>query len=152
MDDLGLEQLGVEITRRGITVDARLRAAENVWAIGDVTGVAAFTHVGKYQARIAATDVAGEETEADYTAIPRVTFTDPQVAAVGSSGGEGLVESEWRVERTSRRRPTSARSAPASSASSPTRPKACSAAPSRSARRRGSGSASSRSQSAPASR
>jgi pyruvate/2-oxoglutarate dehydrogenase complex dihydrolipoamide dehydrogenase (E3) component len=102
VDDLGLEQLGVEITRRGITVDSRLRAAENVWAIGDVTGVAAFTHVGKYQARIAATDVAGEETEADYTAIPRVTFTDPQVAAVGSSGGDGLVESEWRVERTSR--------------------------------------------------
>jgi pyruvate/2-oxoglutarate dehydrogenase complex dihydrolipoamide dehydrogenase (E3) component len=102
VDELGLEQLGVEITRRGITVDSRLRAAENVWAIGDVTGVAAFTHVGKYQARIAATDVAGEETEADYTAIPRVTFTDPQVAAVGSSGGDGVVESEWRVERTAR--------------------------------------------------
>jgi pyruvate/2-oxoglutarate dehydrogenase complex dihydrolipoamide dehydrogenase (E3) component len=102
VDDLGLEQLGVEITKRGVTTDERLRAADNVWAIGDVTGVAAFTHVGKYQARIAAGDVAGEETRADYTAIPRVTFTDPQVAAVGSSGGDGLVESEWRVDRTAR--------------------------------------------------
>ena len=54
------------------------------------------------QARVAATDVAGGETRADYTAIPRVTFTDPQVAAVGTSGGDGLVESEWRVDRTSR--------------------------------------------------
>ena len=102
VDGLGLEQLGAEITRRGLTVDERLRAAENVWAIGDVTGVAAFTHVGKYQARVAARDVAGLEARADYTAIPRVTFTDPQVAAVGSSGGDGLVESEWRVERTAR--------------------------------------------------
>ena len=48
------------------------------------------------------TSVAGGETRADYTAIPRVTFTDPQVAAVGTSGGDGLVESEWRVDRTSR--------------------------------------------------
>jgi pyruvate/2-oxoglutarate dehydrogenase complex dihydrolipoamide dehydrogenase (E3) component len=102
VEELGLEQLGVEITRRGLTVDERLRAAENVWAIGDVTGVAAFTHVGKYQARIAAADVAGKDTRADYTAIPRVTFTDPQVAAVGVSGGDGVVESEWRIDRTSR--------------------------------------------------
>jgi pyruvate/2-oxoglutarate dehydrogenase complex dihydrolipoamide dehydrogenase (E3) component len=102
VDGLGLEQLGVEITRRGITVDDRLRASDTVWAIGDVTGVAAFTHVGKYQARVAAADMAGEDSHADYAAIPRVTFTDPQVAAVGTSGGDGLVESEWRVDRTSR--------------------------------------------------
>jgi pyruvate/2-oxoglutarate dehydrogenase complex dihydrolipoamide dehydrogenase (E3) component len=102
VDDLGLENLGVEITRRGVTVDSRLRAADGVWAIGDATGIAAFTHVGKYQARIAASNVAGEEIDADYSAIPRVTFTDPQVAAVGSSGDDGLVESEWRVERTAR--------------------------------------------------
>jgi pyruvate/2-oxoglutarate dehydrogenase complex dihydrolipoamide dehydrogenase (E3) component len=102
VEGLGLKQLGVEITRRGLTVDERLRAAENVWAIGDVTGVAAFTHVGKYQARIAATDMAGEDTRADYTAIPRVTFTDPQVAAVGVSDATGLVESEWRIDRTAR--------------------------------------------------
>jgi pyruvate/2-oxoglutarate dehydrogenase complex dihydrolipoamide dehydrogenase (E3) component len=102
VEGLGLEQLGVEIVARGVTVDDRLRAAESVWAIGDVTGVAAFTHVGKYQARVAAADIAGKDARADYTAIPRVTFTDPQVAAVGSAGGDGLVESEWRVERTSR--------------------------------------------------
>ena len=53
---LGLEQLGVEISQRGIEVDDGLRAAENVWAIGDCTGVALFTHVGKYQARVAAAE------------------------------------------------------------------------------------------------
>jgi pyruvate/2-oxoglutarate dehydrogenase complex dihydrolipoamide dehydrogenase (E3) component len=102
VEGIGLELLGVELTRKGMTVDDSLRAAENVWGIGDVTGVAAFTHIGKYQGRIAARSVAGLEAKADYRAIPRVTFTDPQVAAVGAPGGDGLVESEWRIERTSR--------------------------------------------------
>lgn len=60
-----------------------MRAGEGVWAIGDVTGVLAFTHVGRYQGRIAAADIAGETVRADYTAIPRVVFTDPEIAAVG---------------------------------------------------------------------
>ena len=54
VDDLGLEQLGVEISERGIEVDEQLRAAENVWALGDCNGIAQLTHVGKYQARVAA--------------------------------------------------------------------------------------------------
>jgi pyruvate/2-oxoglutarate dehydrogenase complex dihydrolipoamide dehydrogenase (E3) component len=93
--ELGLEQLGVEITRQGVQVDERLRAAENVWAIGDVNGIAMFTHVGKYQARVAAADVAGLEARADYRAIPAATFTDPQVASVGRGEGDGLVTSRW---------------------------------------------------------
>jgi dihydrolipoamide dehydrogenase len=81
--DLGLETVGIEPTRRGIEIDVRCRAADGVWAIGDVTGIAAFTHVAKYQGRIAAMDILGHPAKADYRAVPRVTFTDPEVAAVG---------------------------------------------------------------------
>jgi pyruvate/2-oxoglutarate dehydrogenase complex dihydrolipoamide dehydrogenase (E3) component len=91
VDGLGLESLGVTISKRGIEVDERLRAAENVWAAGDATGIAMFTHVGKYQARLAAADMAGREVRADYRAIPAVTFTDPQVASVGDTSGECTV-------------------------------------------------------------
>jgi pyruvate/2-oxoglutarate dehydrogenase complex dihydrolipoamide dehydrogenase (E3) component len=102
VDDLGLEQLGLELSQRGIEVDEHLRAAENVWAIGDCTGVALFTHVGKYQARVAAANIAGGDRIADYRAIPAVAFTDPQVASVGRTEGEGLVSARWNVEATSR--------------------------------------------------
>jgi pyruvate/2-oxoglutarate dehydrogenase complex dihydrolipoamide dehydrogenase (E3) component len=80
---LGLETVGIEPIRRGVEVDERCRAGAGVWAIGDVTGVAAFTHVAKYQGRIAAMDILGQPAKADYRAVPRVTFTDPEVAAVG---------------------------------------------------------------------
>jgi pyruvate/2-oxoglutarate dehydrogenase complex dihydrolipoamide dehydrogenase (E3) component len=99
---LGLEQLGVELSPRGIAVDDRLQAAGGVWAIGDCTGVALFTHVGKYQARIAAENVAGGEAHADYRAIPAVAFTDPQVASVGTTRGDGLVTARWEVASTPR--------------------------------------------------
>jgi dihydrolipoamide dehydrogenase len=91
VERLGLEQLGVEISPRGIGVDERLRAAENVWAIGDVTGVAQFTHVGKYQARVAAADMARRHAKADYHAIPAGIFTDPEVSTVGRTDGDDLV-------------------------------------------------------------
>jgi len=94
---LGLEQLGVEIGPRGIAVDERLRAAENVWAVGDVTGVALFTHVGKYQARVAAADIAGLPARADYRAIPAGIFTDPEVATVGRTDGDDLVSARWEL-------------------------------------------------------
>jgi len=100
--DLGLEQLGVSIGRTGIEVDERLRAAEDVWAIGDVSGVALFTHVGKYQARIAAADVAGRPAQADYRAIPAGIFTDPEVATVGRTDGDGLVSARWELGSTPR--------------------------------------------------
>ena len=80
---LGLETVGIEPTEHGIAVDERCRAADGVWAIGDVTGIMPFTHVGMYQGRIVCDDIAGREARADYTAIPRVVFSDPEVAAVG---------------------------------------------------------------------
>jgi pyruvate/2-oxoglutarate dehydrogenase complex dihydrolipoamide dehydrogenase (E3) component len=82
---IGLETVGIEPNPRGIAVDERCRAADGVWAIGDVTGVAMFTHVGKYQGRIAATDICGKPAKADYRAVPRVAFTEPELAAVGMS-------------------------------------------------------------------
>jgi len=98
VDALGLEQLDVELTRTGITVDERMRAAEGVWAIGDPTGVALLTHVGKYQARVAAANIAGRDYVADYRAIPASVFTDPQVATVGDTKGDGLVTATYRIE------------------------------------------------------
>ena len=68
-------------------MDERLRAGENIWAIGDATGILLFTHVGKYQARVAAADMLGKEARADYRAVPRVVFTDPQAASVGEAEG-----------------------------------------------------------------
>ena len=88
LEGLGLDSVGIEPGKQGIEVDERLRAGDGVWAIGDVTGIMPFTHVGKYQARIAADDILGNSARADYRAVPRVVFTDPQVAAVGESEGE----------------------------------------------------------------
>jgi pyruvate/2-oxoglutarate dehydrogenase complex dihydrolipoamide dehydrogenase (E3) component len=91
----GLEPLGLEISRRGIEVNGQMRAAENVWAIGDVTGIAPFTHVGKYHARVAAYDMDGRSVSADHRAVPATIFTDPQVATVGST--DGGVSSTWQL-------------------------------------------------------
>lgn len=82
---IGLEAVGIEPNPRGIAVDERCRAGEGVWAVGDVTGIAMFTHVGKYQGRIAAMDILGKPVRADYRAVPRVVFTEPELAAVGYS-------------------------------------------------------------------
>ncbi|WP_051498929.1 NAD(P)/FAD-dependent oxidoreductase [Nocardia sp. BMG51109] len=88
---LGIGAIGLDESARGIEVDDHLRAAEGVWAIGDITGHGAFTHMSMYQARIAAADILGRPTDpAQYHAVPRVTFTDPEVGAVG------LTESEAR--------------------------------------------------------
>ena len=102
VDGLGLERVGVEVTDTGITVDELLQAAPDVWAIGDVTGVSLFTHVAKYQARVAAANVMGHERRADYRAVPAVVFTDPQVAQVGTVESEGVATATWEVNRTSR--------------------------------------------------
>ena len=91
----GLDALELEITRRGIEVDGRMRAAENVWAIGDVTGIAPFTHVGKYHARVVAYDMDGRDVRADHRAVPATIFTDPQVAMVGDTSG-GL-SARWEL-------------------------------------------------------
>lgn len=83
--DLGLETVGITATSKGIPVDSHLRAADGVWAIGDANGLWQFTHVGKYQARVVASNILGESREANYEAVPRVTFTDPQAASVGAA-------------------------------------------------------------------
>lgn len=83
VDDVGLETVGLAATDRGIPVDAYLRAGERLWAIGDVNGIWQLTHVGKYQARIVAANILGEARAANYDAVPRVVFTDPQAASVG---------------------------------------------------------------------
>ena len=85
VEGIGLETVGIEADARGIHVDFHCRAAERVWAIGDVTGICPLTHVGKYQGRIVAANLLGEPREANYDAVPRVTYTDPQAAAVGAA-------------------------------------------------------------------
>jgi dihydrolipoamide dehydrogenase len=84
MHGIGLETVGVTADERGIPVDARLRAADRLWAIGDVTGIRLLTHVGKYQGEVVASNILGEPREANYEAIPDVVYTDPQAAAVGA--------------------------------------------------------------------
>ncbi len=78
-------------------VDERLQAADGVWAIGDVTGVALFTHVGKYQARVAAAAMCGRDVKADYRAIPAGIFTDPEVGTVGRTDGDDLVSARLEL-------------------------------------------------------
>jgi dihydrolipoamide dehydrogenase len=85
VEDIGLETVGVEAERRGVPVDEHLRVAERVWAIGDVTGIWQLTHVGKYQGEVVASNILGESRKARYEAVPRVTYTDPQAAAVGAT-------------------------------------------------------------------
>lgn len=81
---LGLDAVGLDETARAIPADDRLRAAAGVWAMGDVTGIAMFTHVALYQSTIVAAGILGQDhPPARYDAIPRVTFTDPEVGAVG---------------------------------------------------------------------
>jgi dihydrolipoamide dehydrogenase len=82
---IGLETVGVTAGRAGLPVDARLRLADGLWAVGDVTGVRLLTHVGKYQGEVVASNILGEPREAHYEAIPDVVYTDPQAASVGAS-------------------------------------------------------------------
>ena len=81
----GVEAAGGAADPHGITVDASLRAAERLWAIGDATGIRLLTHVGKYQGEVVAANILGEDRDAHYDAIPDVVYTDPQAAAVGAS-------------------------------------------------------------------
>jgi pyruvate/2-oxoglutarate dehydrogenase complex dihydrolipoamide dehydrogenase (E3) component len=85
VNGIGLETLRMVPDARGIPVDTHLSAGHSLWAIGDVTGIWPLTHVGKYQARVVAANILGEPREAHYEAVPRVTFTDPQAAAVGAT-------------------------------------------------------------------
>jgi pyruvate/2-oxoglutarate dehydrogenase complex dihydrolipoamide dehydrogenase (E3) component len=87
VDGIGLDTVGIEDAGHGIPVDARMSAGDGLWAIGDVTGIWPLTYVGKYQGRVAAANILGGSREAAYDAVPRVVFTDPQVASVGEAEG-----------------------------------------------------------------
>jgi pyruvate/2-oxoglutarate dehydrogenase complex dihydrolipoamide dehydrogenase (E3) component len=92
---LGLATIGLDGEGRAVPVDPHLRVAPGIWAVGDITGHGAFTHVAAYEARIAADDILGRDpAPTEYHALPRVTFTDPEVGSVGltrkAAAEEGL--------------------------------------------------------------
>lgn len=91
LSGLGLENAGLDSTAPFIQVDERMRASDGIWAMGDVTGKAMFTHVALYQSAIVAANILGEShPPARYDAVPRVTFTDPEVGSVGMSEAGAL--------------------------------------------------------------
>jgi pyruvate/2-oxoglutarate dehydrogenase complex dihydrolipoamide dehydrogenase (E3) component len=102
LSGLGVAALGLDEGARSVPTDSRMRVMPGVWGVGDVTGKGAFTHVAMYQARICVADILGQQIEgADYRALPRVTFTDPEIGSVGvteaaarESGGEVRVLQE----------------------------------------------------------
>ncbi|GAB3762847.1 pyruvate/2-oxoglutarate dehydrogenase complex dihydrolipoamide dehydrogenase (E3) component [Nocardioides ginsengisegetis] len=82
--DVGLETVGLDPAARVVDTDERMRAGERLWAVGDITGKGAFTHVSMYQAAVAVRDLLDQDGPlADYRAVSRVTFTDPEVGSVG---------------------------------------------------------------------
>jgi dihydrolipoamide dehydrogenase len=85
VEGIGLESVGVEENKGGLAVDDRCRVegASGLWAVGDVTGVLLFTHVAQYQGRIVATNILGGDRRAIYSGVPRVVFSDPEIAATG---------------------------------------------------------------------
>lgn len=109
-DDLGVEALGITLNKTGaLSVDAHclVEGHPHVWAAGDVTGIAPFTHTANYQARIVAANVLGESRVANYTAIPRAIYTDPPVASVGQnvrseSADDTLITATMDVAQTAR--------------------------------------------------
>ncbi|MBT2385270.1 NAD(P)/FAD-dependent oxidoreductase [Streptomyces sp. ISL-11] len=109
LSGLGLETVGLDPGARSLKVDGRLLAAPALWGVGDVTGHGAFTHISMYQAEIVVRAVLGEPgPDADYRALPRVTFTDPEVGAVGLTERQAR-EKGMRVGTGLARVPSSAR-------------------------------------------
>ncbi|HKC29201.1 MAG TPA: NAD(P)/FAD-dependent oxidoreductase [Jatrophihabitans sp.] len=88
VEGIGLETVGIAARPQGIAVDERMSAGDGLWAIGDVTGLWELTHVGKYQGRVVAANILGRPRTANYEAVPRVVYSDPQAAAVGEPGGQ----------------------------------------------------------------
>ena len=84
LQGLGLERIGLDPEARVLDPDERMRVADGVWAIGDIVGKGAFTHVSMYQGAVVVNDLLGRDGPwADYRAVSRVTFTAPEVASVG---------------------------------------------------------------------
>jgi pyruvate/2-oxoglutarate dehydrogenase complex dihydrolipoamide dehydrogenase (E3) component len=106
---LGVGAIGLDEHERFIGVDARMRAADGVWALGDVVGKGAFTHMSMYHAEIIIADVLGQPHHAaEYHAVPRVTFTDPEVGAVGLTEAQART-SGCNVRTSTSQVPSSAR-------------------------------------------
>jgi dihydrolipoamide dehydrogenase len=85
-DQLGLEEAGVILDRGAVRVDAGMRTSlENVYAIGDVTGILQLAHVADYQGEVAVENALGGKAEADYRIVPTAIFTFPEIAQVGLS-------------------------------------------------------------------
>jgi pyruvate/2-oxoglutarate dehydrogenase complex dihydrolipoamide dehydrogenase (E3) component len=81
---LAVDSVGLDPAAGAVPTDGQMRAGDGLWAVGDITGRGAFTHVSMYQAEIAVRDILGQPgPAADYRALPRVTFTDPEIGAVG---------------------------------------------------------------------
>jgi pyruvate/2-oxoglutarate dehydrogenase complex dihydrolipoamide dehydrogenase (E3) component len=85
VDGIGLETVGIQPDPHGVPVDDHLRAGERLWAIGDVNGIWPLTHVGEYEADVVAANILGDPRPANYEAVPRVTYTDPQAASTGAT-------------------------------------------------------------------
>ena len=85
VEGIGLETVGIAVNPHGIGVDEHLRAGERLWAIGDVNGIWPLTHVGEYEGDVVAANITGHPRRTNYEAVPRVTYTDPQAAAVGAA-------------------------------------------------------------------
>jgi len=86
LDGLGVASVGLDPTAKALPVDDRLSAGPGVWGVGDVVGKGAFTHVAMYHAAIVVREILGEDgPPADHRALPRVTFTDPEIGAVGQT-------------------------------------------------------------------
>lgn len=109
LGDLGLETVGLDPAARFLETDEQLRAGDGLWAVGDITGKGLFTHMSMYQAEIAVRSILGKDGPwADYTAVSRATFTDPEVGSVGLTEAQAR-EAGIRVTTGSYSLPSSSR-------------------------------------------
>jgi pyruvate/2-oxoglutarate dehydrogenase complex dihydrolipoamide dehydrogenase (E3) component len=109
LSDLGLDTVGLDPSARFLDTDEQLRAGDKLWAVGDITGKGLFTHVSMYQAEVAVRSILGKDGPwADYTAVSRATFTDPEVGSVGLTEAQAR-EAGIRVTTGSYSLPSSSR-------------------------------------------